>query len=134
MPTNQTAEQQKVLQRLAHYIEREQLVGLMNDTKWRELQSAMVGLRPAQPRYRVKSVQSSEPSGWERDWATHLGLFKSIEWVDVDPIHRERRGKLVPDLEHDMTDQVTDLLGERSIPYEPHPDYIRIHGYRRTAG
>ena len=129
-----TAEQLKAAERLERYIQREQLVSVMNDTKWRELQSAMVGVRPAQPRYRVKPVQSSEPSGWERDWATHLGLFESIEWVDVDPIHRERRGRLVTDLEHDMTDQVADLLGERSIPYELHPDYIRIHGYRRTAG
>lgn len=128
-----TADQQRDAERLERYIRREQLVSVMNNTKWRELQTAMAGVRPAQPQYVVKDLQSTKPTR-ERDWTYHLGLYKSIEWVDIDPVYRERRGALLPDLEHDMTEQVIGLLRERSIPYELGPEYIRIYGYRRTGG
>jgi len=129
-----TVEQQKAIERLERYIQREQLVSFMNDTKWSRLQTEMARVQPAQPQYRVKCLQDSEPSGWERDWSTHLPLYKWIEWVDIDPVYRERRGVLVPDLERDRSSELIDLLHEHSIPYELDSGYIRVYGYRRTAG
>jgi hypothetical protein len=128
-----TVEQQKDAERFARYIEREQLVSVMNATKWRKLQNAMANLKPAQPRYLIKCLRDAKPS-WERDWRYHLPSSKCIEWVDIDPVYRERWGALLPDLEHDGISQITSLLREHSIPYQGRGNYIRVYGYRRTAG
>jgi hypothetical protein len=131
-----TADQEKDAERLERYIEREQLVSSMNDTKWRELQAAMASVAPYPPRYRVKCLRMLEPhvESWERDWSTHLPTYKAIEWVDIDPIRRERRGQLLKDLETDQTDELIELLRKHSIPFEPNSPYLRIYGYRRGAG
>jgi hypothetical protein len=41
-----TQDQQKDAERLAHHIQREQLVSSMSDTKWGELQAAMARVAP----------------------------------------------------------------------------------------
>ena len=128
-----TVDQQKAIERLERCIQREQLVSVMNDTKWRELQAAMTSI---QPRYRVKCLSDrsdQEALQSERDWAYHLPLYRWIEWVEIDPICRERRGRLLPDIEHDMAPQILALLRERSIPHEMQSGGIWIYGYRRTA-
>ena len=131
-----TRDQQKDAERLARHIQREQLVSCMNDTKWGELRAAMASVAPNPPRYRVKCLRDAAPSpeGWERDWRNHLPSFKTIEWVEVDPIHRTRRGQLLKDIERDMTDDIVSLLRGHSIPFEHSTGHLRIYGWRRGAG
>lgn len=131
-----TQDQQKDAERLVRHIQREQLVSCMNDTKWGELRAVMASVAPNAPRYRVKCLRDAEPSpeGWERDWRNHLPSFKTIEWVEIDPIHRKVRGQLLKGMERDMTDDIVSLLRLHSIPFESCTGLIRIYGWRRGAG
>jgi hypothetical protein len=131
-----TQDQQKDAERLARHIQREQLVSSMSDTKWVELQAAMGKVAPCPPRYRVKCLRDAEPSpeNWERDWRNHLPSFKTIEWVEIDPIHRKRRGQLLKDIERDMTGDIVSLLHGHSIPFVHCTGRIRIYGWRLAGG
>ena len=129
-----TEEQHKDAERLRRYIQREQLVSVMNDTKWRELQALMADEATFSPRWRVKCVRDSEPSGWDTDWCNHLPYpFKNIEWVDIDPVHTERVGHIVPDRREDRTGEIERLLEAKSIPYDHVDGCIRVQGYLRPT-
>jgi hypothetical protein len=130
-----TAEQERDLERLHRHVQEQQLVSAMNDTKWRELRQLMIE-RPRSPRYRLQCLLSppTNPDSWDGDWYYHLPTFVWIEWLDIDPIYRTRRGHLVEDEKVDLTEELVPLLQARSIPFEAHGSFIRIYGYRRPAG
>jgi hypothetical protein len=130
-----TEEQERDLRRLHRYVQRQQLVSVMNDTKWRELRQLMIE-RPRRPKFRVQCLRSPPPNSasWDGDWHYHLPTFVWIEWLDIDPIYRIRRGHLVADDTIDLTTELIPLLEERSIPFEVEDSLIRIYGYRRPAG
>jgi hypothetical protein len=129
-----TKEQERDLVRLRRYVQDQQLVSAMNDTKWRELRQLMIERKPS-PRYRLQCFLSPPegPESWEGDWHYHLPTFVWIEWLDIDPIHRTWRGHLVDDLKLDMTADLITLLESHSIPFEMEGPLIRIYGYRRPA-
>jgi hypothetical protein len=133
--TVMTEQQEKDLRRLRRYVQEEQLVSVMNDTKWRELRQIMIE-RPRRPRYRVQSLLSppANPDSWEGDWYYHLPTFVWIEWLDIDPIFRTRRGHLLEEDKVDLTGELVPLLEAQSIPFELGAPFIRIYGYRRPAG
>lgn len=130
-----TADQIKDAERLQRYIEREQLVSVMNNTKWSELRALMIDEASFSPRYRVKCLRTTDerPYYWGADWYHHLPTFKAIEWLEIDPVDRERKGHLVPDIVTDKRDELEQLLGSRSIPFEWEGEFIRVYGYRRPA-
>jgi hypothetical protein len=130
-----TEEQERDLRRLRRHVQEQQLVSVMNDTKWGELRQLMIE-HSRSPRYRLQCLLSppTNPDIWDRDWYYHLPTFVLIEWLDIDPIYRTLRGHLVEDEKVDLTEELTRLLQARSIPFEAHDGFVRIWGYRRRAG
>src|SRR5690349_6190172 len=104
-----TPEQAKNAERLARYIEREQLVSLMNDTKWLETLQALEAIPGFSVRFRFKDVRDPEPAVgfWDNGLPEHIPYpFKCIEWLEIDPVVRVRLGRLVDDKATDFTDEV----------------------------
>jgi len=69
-----TEDQIKDADRLQRYIEREQLVSVMNNTKWHELRALMLEEASFSPRYRVKCLRTTDDRAycWDGDWYHHL--------------------------------------------------------------
>lgn len=130
-----TEKQERDLRRLRRYVQEQQLVSVMNDTKWCELRNAMLSLART-PKYRLQCLLSppADLGNWDGDWYYHLPTFAWIEWLDIDPIHRKNRGYLVEDERTDLTADLVALLEQHSIPFEANGSYLRIYGYRRPAG
>jgi len=126
---------QKDRERLERYIVREQLVSIMNNTKWEKLRKLMISLGEASPRYRVQCLRTDEVYGtyWDGDWFYHLPTYKWIEWLEIDPVARERRGQRVKNKETDQTQLLTDMLKDCSIPFSMEGGYIRVWGYKRPG-
>jgi uncharacterized protein DUF6678 len=129
----ETEDQKKDCERLHRYIVREQLVSHMNNTKWDKLRELMVELGNECPLYRVQCLRAPPAHGWDGDWYYHLPTYKSIEWLDIDPILRERRGQLLEDKKMDYTQRYVNLLKENHIPFSFEGEYIRIWGYQRLG-
>lgn len=136
MPTYPTPEQQKDAQRLARYIEREQLVSLLNNTKWREVIHAIQSIAGYVPRFRVKELRAPEPTDteWDHSFPYHVPhQFNVIEWLEFDPVVRIPRGQLVAPQTNDCTDALIAALHAVSVPFEQRRSYIRIWGYSRPS-
>lgn len=129
----ETENQMKDRERLDRYIVREQLISHMNNTKWDELRELMVELGNESPLYRVQCLREPPSQGWDGDWYYHLPMYKSIEWLDIDPILRERRGQLIKNKKMDYTQRYVNLLKENHIPFSFEGLYIRIWGYQRPG-
>ena len=136
MSINRTLEQQKAAQRLARYIEREQIVGLMNDTKWREVIHAIQAIAGYVPQFRVKDLLGPEPAddAWDGSFPHHVPRpFKIIEWLEFEPVVRIPRGQLVAPEATDYTEALMAALRSVSVPFEQRGPYIRIWGYSRPS-
>lgn len=136
MPTYPTPEQQKDAQRLARYIEREQLVSLMNNTKWREAIHAIQSIAGYVPRFGVKELRGPEPTDteWDHSFPYHVPRqFNVIEWLEFDPVVRILRGQLVAPQTTDYTEALIAALHAVSVPFEQRGSYIRIWGYSRPS-
>jgi hypothetical protein len=79
-----TEDQKKDADRLARYIEREQLVSVMNDTKWQRLFNALEPIAGFLD-FRRKDVRGSEQESepWCSDFYLMLGGWANIEWLDI---------------------------------------------------
>ncbi len=130
----ETEDQKKDRERLENYIRREQLVSIMNNTKWAELRELMLSL-DKKPRYRVQcsNADSIHSEAWDRDWYYHLPPYKAIEWLGIDPIITERRGHLLPDKLTNQLDAIVGKLSNKSIPYSMDNSRIRVWGYKRPG-
>ena len=129
----ETENQKKDRERLDSYIVREQLISHMNNTKWDRLRELMVELGNERPLYRVKCLREPPTQGWDGNWYYHLPTYKNIEWLDTDPILRERRGALLEDTKMDYTQTYVNPLNENHIPFSFEGEYIRIWGYQRPG-
>lgn len=127
-----TEEQKKDEKRLQSLIEREGLVSVMNNTKWENLRSSMLDLKDKAPMWKVTCLRSKiSESYWDGDWCHHLPTFKFIEYLDIDPIQKIRKGGLVED-EIDNTKLIINLLEKNLIPFSIEGKYLRIWGYTRA--
>lgn len=108
------------------------LVPAMNATKWKELAVALQSLRGTGPTVRVKYV-ADENSGrgfthfdWEwlqsRDSAT-------VEWLEIDPVFKSYRGRLIPDAQENMSAEIEAALRAHRIPFSREGSLYRIWGY-----
>lgn len=131
----ETEEQTKDRHRMARYIAREELVSVMNQTKWERLQALMQQesyRRPPWRAYCLRDAEDLEPE-WDYDWHYHLPPFKSIVWLEINPIQKERRGQLLPDKLTDNTDYLTDLLKTHHIPFSIEGQSLRVWGYLKPG-
>ena len=131
----QTPAQKKYTARLRRYIQREGLSSVMNDTKWAEVEQALLAIPGFVPRFRVKCVLDPEPAAeqWDMSFPFHLPPRAAIEWLDLDPMLRIRRGALVSDKVTDFTGEVITALRLCNVPFSQEYGAIRVWGYLRPG-
>ncbi|WP_144511009.1 DUF6678 family protein [Bacillus sp. FJAT-22090] len=113
------------------------LVSIMNDTKWRELQDAVINNLLFPPPYQAKYLLEDilHPEEFESDvwywgdWKEGIEPFYHVEWIRVRPKYLKHRGRLVSPELIDITDDFIKLLKELSIPYQLDDDTYYIYGY-----
>lgn len=113
------------------------LVSVMNDTKWRELQGAVINTLLFPPPYQAKYLLEDRlyPEEFETDvsywgdWIEGIVPFYSVEWIRIRPRYLKHRGRLVSPEVIDITDDLVKLLKELSIPYRLENDTYIIYGY-----
>lgn len=113
------------------------LVSVMNDTKWRELQGAVINTLLFPPPYQAKYLLEDRlyPEEFETDvsywgdWIEGIVPFYSVEWIRIRPRYLKHRGRLVSPEVIDITDDFVKLLKELSIPYRLENDTYIIYGY-----
>lgn len=113
------------------------LVSVMNDTKWRELQGAVINTLLFPPPYQAKYLLEDRlyPEEFEMDvsywgdWIEGIVPFYSVEWIRIRPRYLKHRGRLVSPEVIDITDDLVKLLKELSIPYRLENDTYIIYGY-----
>ena len=128
-----TEEQKIDAERLARCINREQLVSVMNDTKWQRLFNA---LQPIEGwlDFRRKSVRESDASeSWHTDLYHMMGGWSNIEWLDIRAIKAISRGALVKPKVEDKTATLIEAVKGVGVPFSRHENYIRIWGYLRPG-
>ncbi|WP_025028241.1 DUF6678 family protein [Caldalkalibacillus mannanilyticus] len=114
-----------------------QLHPIMNNTKWKELQSAVINTLPFPPPYQVKYVleETPEPISFDNDvwyfgdWNEGLSLFYSVEWIRVRPRYLKHRGVLIDDELIDITVEFLRVLHHLNIPYIEESNSYYIFGY-----
>ena len=99
--------------------ERQGLVSALNASKWREVCEAMQHLPGGPPRYRVKGIDSTGPSDWDREWFYHPRPYELNEWVEIDP---DSRGE-----------QVRAALAAAGVPVVSVGEFVRVVGWLRPA-
>ncbi|KGR74962.1 hypothetical protein CD33_14625 [Ureibacillus sinduriensis BLB-1 = JCM 15800] len=117
------------------------LVSIMNDTKWRELQDAVINNLLFPPPYQIKYLLENQlhPEEFEADvsywgdWKEGIVPFYSVEWIRVRPRYLKYRGRLVSPEVVDITDDFVKLLMELSIPYRLRSDTYYIYGYLKDT-
>jgi len=133
-----TEEQKMDAKRLGRYIEREQLVSVMNDAKWGRLFTA---LEPIQGwlEFRRKDVRDNDNarrwSGdvWCGDFYYSFGGEANIEWIDIKAAREIRRGALVKPMIEDNTPQLIEAVRSAGVPFSRLEDCIRVWGYTRPG-
>lgn len=123
--------------RVMETIAERNLISLMNDTKWRKLQDAVINtLRfptPYQGKYLLDDLvypEEFEKDVWYwGDWIEGIVPFYNVEWIRVRPRYLKHRGRLVSPEIIDITDDFVNILKELSIPYRLDHDTYYIYGY-----
>jgi hypothetical protein len=105
--------------------DRAQYSSYANDTKWSELQHAMVCLHPRAPCFRVKPLNWHGEPQWDGEWYYHLSSdyeWKDMEWVDLKPQSSTNAVSL---------DEIVATCRRIGLEIERHEDFVRIIGYRK---
>ncbi|WP_281556004.1 DUF6678 family protein [Thalassomonas sp. RHCl1] len=96
----------------------------MNDTKWRELQTAMYELKPNIPFWRTRCVDNGyETPNWDGDWIHHFyaGGFETIEWVEIQTTDDKQRSI------------VRSVLKKIHVPGHETEHGFKVYGYIRDG-
>ena len=109
-------------------VERRNLCGLANDTKWEEFFTAIRAYDWI-PALRCKCVDA-RPSTWDFDWWHVPAVSASIEWWDVRYIQEIRDNRLPPNITIvDHSPQLEEILRKIGLEYIRGKQLIRIFGY-----
>ena len=129
-----TPDQQKDIDRLHRYIEREGLTSCMNATKWRAAIAVVASVADYHPRFRVRCVMDQhEPTKhWDGSWPWHVPSPVAIEWLELDP-GVQTVGVFVPVVGKDFTQQLSQALLQAHIPFSIEGRALRIWGYIRPG-
>lgn len=117
------------------YINEHQLSSVMNNTKWRKLDSAVNESDDFVPHIRYKLIHEDEPnSGFTPVWWNELlEISEVIEWLEIQPFQIEHFGGLVSDKQTDFTSLLSGQLKKQSIPFSIENGMYRIWGYLRVG-
>ncbi|MGZ9583738.1 DUF6678 family protein [Paenibacillus marinisediminis] len=123
--------------RVTEVVSARNLTSIMNNTKWEELQNAVLDDLLFPPPFQAKYVLDdriyrgnfeSDVRYWG-DWVEGLEPFYSVEWIRVRPRYLKHRGRLVSPELIDITEDFTKILMGLSIPYRLENDTFYIYGY-----
>jgi hypothetical protein len=130
-----TPEQSRDLERLQRYIEREQLISHMNATKWRAAIAAVESIPDFRAVFRVRVLmdQSESSDAWDSDFSHHIPTYMFIHWLEINPVARTRRGRLVADETRDFTREISEALLRVRTPFSFEGGVIRIWGYSQPG-
>lgn len=136
-------EMDKQKKKVLNIVQNRNLFGVMNNTKWKELQNAMRQEMSFPPPYVLKYVTETESEcqefeedvTWIGDWSDEAmcwGDYYLIEWVKIRPRYLEYQGKLIPKKMIDETEQLKFILQNYSIPYEENDGVFIVYGYKKV--
>ncbi|MDR7003005.1 DUF6678 family protein [Neobacillus niacini] len=122
-------------------INERQLSSIMNNTKWRGLQSAVKEEFPITPSFQVKFLLDDfsipedfgEENWYSGDWEEGLEPFFAVEWIRVNLKYTSSKGLLLEPEVTDYTDEFIKLLKRLKIPFLKEDNTIRIYGYVRST-
>ncbi len=120
--------------RLRSYIKRNQLSGVLNDTKWRQLFRSLESKRLGLP-FKRKDVRDSDDLNehWDHDIYHVFGAWENIEWLEIRAVVRIRQGALLPPIEKDFTNELIAAVTQAGVPYSKTEDGIKVWGYLRPG-
>jgi hypothetical protein len=119
------------------------LVSVMNETKWVELQNAVLCELPFAPAYQCKMVLRSDPYperfetdvDYLGDWSSEcLSPFSCIEWLRVRPRFLRHRGRLVAPEVLSVESEFLAILHRYQIPHRRDGETVWIYGYTAQTG
>ncbi|MEJ6522473.1 hypothetical protein PQI64_22225 [Shewanella bicestrii] len=115
------------------YLNQHQLTSVMSLTKWRQLELALHEKPEFMPHVRYKLLEDEGPNpGFTPVWWDELlAICERIEWLEIDPLKREYRGRLLPEKTADFTDYIEAQLYKYRLPYSKEAQGLRIWGYLR---
>lgn len=124
-------------EKVMNAVSERQLTSVMNNTKWKVLQSAVLNILPFPPPYQAKYILEDSPSPNEfdndvwylGDWIEGLMPFYYVEWIRVRPRYLKSKGKLIQPEIIDITEEFIGILEKHSIPYFLDNESIYIYGY-----
>ena len=115
-------------------IEQRQLSPVMNDTKWLELQTAILSIPEFEPAYNIQLLTPTYLGSWEfiyENYEYSLPPFFKIEWIAIQPLYAVRRGRLVEPEIIDKSSMLLDILHKFHIPFEKADEHtFVIYGYK----
>lgn len=117
-------------------IEEKNMFSVMNNTKWKELQSGVDKLKFPPPYVMKEVTDKSEKEffydvTWLGDWSDEvLTPFFKIEYIKVRPRCLKHQGMLADPLVIDETMEFVRILKKFNIPYEEEEGTYIIYGYR----
>lgn len=122
-------------------ISERQLSSVMNNTKWRRLQSAVLQQLPITPSFQVKFLLDDFPNPehfgeenlYSRDWEEGLDPFFAVEWIKGNLKCKSSKGRLLEPEVTDYTDKFIHLLKDLKIPFVKEDSTIRIYGYVKST-
>lgn len=140
---------QKAKNKAKKYIEKEQLVSFMNNTKWEEFRKAMLEEMPFPPPYIMKTIYEIEDDskyythfisdvnylgGYDEESFVWLQYYL-IEWIKVRPRYYEVQGGRLAfkKITHDAEKEFVEILNKYYINYEKTNDLYVIYGYKRIG-
>ncbi len=98
--------------------EKDGLVSLMNDTKWRELCFAFSAFDET-PAWRARDLLNGHVSDWDFEWFHHVGPdYCTIEWLEIDPSNCDEA-------------RITKVLHQVNVPFKQSDEYFRVIGYKK---
>lgn len=115
------------------YLNKHQLTSVMSLTKWRQLELALHEKPEFVPHVRYKLLEDEGPNpGFTPVWWDELlAICERIEWLEIDSLKREHRGRLLPEKTTDFTAYIEAQLYKYRLPYSKEAQGIRIWGYLR---
>ena len=115
------------------YIQDNRLSSNMNNTKWKEMISAITSHHNYSPSVNIKTFFYPENKGYSPVWWEEVERdgFEYIERVDINPIFEKYLGRLVENQITDHSEFLIKALDGKNIPYEIYDGIIRVSGYYR---
>ncbi|MDR7377528.1 hypothetical protein J2X19_002207 [Rhodoferax ferrireducens] len=120
--------------KLRRYLADQQLVSVLNTTKWKRLLDELC--REDLPlHFHRKDINESErpEQRWDGDIFHVFGDCEIIEWLEIRAKLSVSRGQLLEPEIHDFTDKLIAATRRAKVPFSLTHEGIRVWGYIRAG-